>query len=562
MLAAAGAAAACTTIIVTPGASVDGSMYVTHSDDNELMDERLIFVPAMDHGQGTVRDVYCSACALGEYPEYNSFSYPRIVSADRGPGYDTSGYPVTIPLGTIPQIEHTFAYFDGSYGIMNEHQLMIGECTCGAKIQLGPDPDARLFYSSELSRVALERCSTAVEAVRLIGSLIEDYGYYGTGETLLIGDPREAWVMEMACGTMDSTGGLWVAKRVPDGHVFVAANEFRIRDIVPGDPDILYSPNLFEACEARGWWSPGDGDLDWLQAVSLGEYNHPYYSLRRVWRVLSMVAPSLGLSPWVEDGYTRDYPFSVEPDSPLGTRAVMALHRDHYEGTEFDMTLGSAAGPFGYPYRYFGPYDASGDAADPSSPLEGAWERSLSVDYCGFTYVNQGRSWLPDGVGGICWFGPDKPSETCFVPFHCGVSDLPSSYQVCNSAEFSRESAWWAFNFVADLSAFKYSFMRQDIQDLQEEIELREIESVARLDSMTAHMEDAVTIPLLTSWCASNADSVSTVWWGLSETFIVRYDDGYVNSPEHMAHEVGYPHRWLVTTEWVDGPILYTQPEE
>jgi len=562
VLGLAGCATACTTIVVTPAASVDGSTYVTHSDDNELMDERLIFVPAMDHDPGETRNVYCSACALGEYPEYASFSYPRVVCAERGPGYDTQGSPVSIPLGAIPQVPRTFAYFDGSYGIMNEKQLMIGECTCGARIQLGPDPDRRLFYSSELSRVALERCSTAVDAVRLIGGLIEDYGYYGTGETLLLGDPREAWVMEMCCGTMDSTGGLWVARRVPDGQVFVAANEFRIRDIVPGDPDILYGSNLFETCEARGWWNPEDGTLDWLRAVSLGEYNHPYYSLRRVWRVLSMVAPSLGLSPWVEDGYTRDYPFSVEPDTPLDTRAVMALHRDHYEGTEFDMTLGPAAGPFGYPYRYFGPYDASGDVADPDVPLEGAWERSLSVDYCGFTYVNQGRSWLPDPVGGICWFGPDKPAETCFVPFHCGVSGLPSSYQACNTAVFDRESAWWAFNYVADLSAFKYSFMRRDIETLQETIELREMADVAHLDSLACSSDPGEIPGVLAAWCASNADSVVSLWWGLSESLITKYDDGYVNSPEHMAHEVGYPHRWLVTTEWVEGPVRYGRTEE
>ena len=124
-----GVAAACTTIIVTPGASEDGSMYVTHSDDNELSDQRLVFVPAADHEPGSMRPVYCSACALGEFPQYNSFSYPRIVCDERGPTYNTPGYASSVPLGEIPQVEHTYAYFDGSYGIMNEHQLMIGECS-------------------------------------------------------------------------------------------------------------------------------------------------------------------------------------------------------------------------------------------------------------------------------------------------------------------------------------------------------------------------------------------------------------------------------------------------
>ncbi|MBD3276990.1 MAG: dipeptidase [Candidatus Aegiribacteria sp.] len=558
----AGAAFGCTTIAVTPAATVDGSMYVTHSDDNELMDERLIYVPAMDHDPGAERNIYCSACALGEFPQYNSFSYPRLVCSERGPGYDTEDREASIPLGTIPQVVQTYAYFDGSYGIMNEHQLMIGECTCGAKIQLDPEPGKRIFYSSELSRVALERCSTAVEAVQLMGDLIQEYGYYGTGETLLVGDPNEVWVMEMCCGTMDSTGGLWVARRVPDGHLFVAANEFRIRDIDPENPDIMYSDNLFETCEARGWWSPDEGTLDWLRAVSLGEYNHPYYSLRRVWRVLSFAAPSKQFSPWVENGYTRDYPFSVEPDTPLDTRSVMALHRDHYEGTPFDMTMGPAAGPFGYPYRYYGSYDPHGDVGDPNMQLEGAWERPLSVDYCGYLYVNQGRSWLPDRVGGICWFGPDKPSETCFVPFFCGVTNLPSSYQTCNTSQFSRESAWWAFNFVADWAAIKYSYIRRDIQDMQDRIELREIDSVARFATITGEMTDDDVAELLTEWCASNADSVVTAWWDFSEELIVKYDDGYINSPQHMAHEEGYPGRWLETTEWPDGPTHYSPPDD
>lgn len=558
----AGPGIACTTIIVTPGASVDGSMYVTHSDDNELMDERLIYIPAMDYSSGEERNVYCSACALGEFDEYNSFFYPRLVTAERGSGYNTPEYSYSIPLGKVPQVEHTYAYFDGSYGIINEYQLMIGECTCGTKIQLGPEENKRIFYSAELSRIALERCTTSVDAVHLMGSLIDEYGYYGTGETLLIGDPREAWVMEMCCGTMDSTGGLWVAKKVPDGHLFVAANEFRIREIDPDDPDVIYSDNLFETCEARGWWSPDDGTLDWLKAVSLGEYNHPYYSLRRVWRVLSMAAPSLELSPWVENGYTKKYPFSIEPDTPLTTRDVMALHRDHYEGTPFDMTMGVAAGPFGYPYRYYGSYDAQGDVGDPNRVVNGAWERPLSVDYCGFVYVNQGRSWLPDPVGGICWFGPDKPSETCFVPFYCGVSDLPQSYQVCNTAEFSRESAWWAMNFVADWAAIKYSFMRRDIMDMQDEIELREIRSIEHIDNMAVDIDGAERTEMLTEWCSSNADSVVTAWWDFSEDMIVKYDDGFVNSPGHMAHEEGYSQRWLDSTEWVNGPITYADPEE
>ncbi|MDO9509617.1 MAG: C69 family dipeptidase, partial [Thermovirgaceae bacterium] len=215
----------CTTIIVTKGASADGSVMVSHSDDNELMDQRIIRVPAQNHAPGELRPVFCTAAAMGAFPQYNSFTYPRMVTGDRGRGYDTAG-PVSIPLGHIPQVERTYAYFDGSYGIMNEHQLMFGECTNGSKLTPDPEPGKRIFYSAELSRVALERCRTAREAIKVIGELIEEYGYYGTGETLPVGDTMEGWVIEMA-PSPDGVGGLWVAKKVPDGEIFVGANEFR-----------------------------------------------------------------------------------------------------------------------------------------------------------------------------------------------------------------------------------------------------------------------------------------------------------------------------------------------
>ncbi|MGC9366439.1 MAG: dipeptidase [bacterium] len=555
----------CTTILVTAGASEDGSVMVTHADDNELCDERIIYVPAMDHPSGSWRMVYPSAVALGEMPEYNCFLEPRLVCPERGPGYDTPIYPATVPLGSIPQIEHTYSYFDGSYGIINEHQLMIGECTNGAKIQLQAEPGRRIFYSSELSRVALERCKTAREAVLLIGKLIEQYGYYGTGETLLLGDAEEGWVLEMCCGTPDSTGGLWVARRVPHGEVFVAANEFRIRDIDPEDPDLLYSENFFDIIQEMGWWKPEDGTLDWLRAVSLGEYNHPYYSLRRVWRVLTLVAPSSDLSPWVEDGFTRDYPFSIKPDKPLELRDVMNLHRDHYEGTPFDMTKGMAAGPFGFPNRYYGPYDGQGDIGDPDRPLQGAWERPLSVSYCGYVYVNQARSWMPEPWGGICWMGLDRPSETCYIPLYASMNDLPASLQNCNTAEFSRESAWWVFNAVSNWSSLKYSYIREDIKHLQDSIENAEISKVMTIDSISRqYLEQGKSMEELKSYisdqCYVNTEQVVNRWWEFFEQLIVFYDDGYLNSPIRMAQEVGYPQWWIDSVGWSNGPTSYEKP--
>ncbi len=558
LLLAAPAVEGCTTILVTKGASADGSVMISHSDDNDLMDQRIIYVPAQQYAPGSMRPVYCTAAAMGEFPQYNSFVYPRMVTSERGPGYDTPG-PKSVPLGFIPQAKETYAYFDGSYGIMNEHQLMFGECTDGSKVSPDPEPGSRILYSSELSRIALERCRTAREAILLIGSLIEEYGLYGTGETLPVADTEEGWIIEMA-PSPEGKGGLWVAKKVQDGEIFVAANQFRIREVNPDDPDMMFSKNLHEIAQKHGWWKPEDGMLDWLRTVSLGEYNHPYYSLRRVWRVLSLVAPSKNYSPWVEDGFTKDYPFSVAPDKKLTVRDVMRLHRDHYEGTEFDLTKGAAAGPFGYPDRFYGPYDGAGDVGDPKRVLEGAWERPLSVTYCGYVFVAQARSWLPSPVGGRMWLGLDKPSDTVFIPFHIGVNRLPSSVEVCDTTKFSRESAWWTFNFLANYAGLKYSYMHKEIADMQDQLEngfLETLEIVERKAVDLHRTNPAGARAYLTEFAERNTAVTLKEWWNLAEHLIVKYNDGLLTEGGKIGRPLGYPKEWLKTTSWPEGPTSY-----
>ncbi len=543
----------CTTTIVTKGASADGSVIVSHSDDDELGDQRVVYVPAMDHKPGSKRPVYWSANAFG-------YSVRRLVTDDRGPAYNTSDYPKTRILGYIDQVPHTYAYIDGNYGIMNEHQLMIGECTNGSKIELKAKPGKRIFYSAELSRVALERCKTAREAIKLMGNLIDKFGYYGTGETLLVGDKEEGWVFEMSCGTLDGKGGLWVAQKVPDGEMFVAANEFRIRDINPDDSDMLFSKNLFKVAKKRGWWKPEEGKLDWLKAVSFGEYNHPYYSLRRVWSVFNRVKPSAEFSAWVEDGYTRAYPFSVKPDKKLSVRDVMNLHRDHYEGTEFDMTKGLAAGPYGSPYRWVGKYDGAQNNVGSSNKMWGAWERPVSVFYAGYVYVNQARSWLPDEIGGISWVGPDKPYLTCFVPFYVGMTDLPASYQSGKTTVYSRDTAWWAFNFVANWAELKFNYMKKDILAKQKELESKEFKESKAVDrkALALYKKDPkLAQKYLTEYSSNNAADVLKQWWELADKLIVKYDDGYVEEKEGKRETVGYPKRWLKKVGYDKGPIDY-----
>lgn len=552
----------CTTMIATPGATADGSMLVAHSDDDELGDQRLIYVP--------------SKVQKGERTIYSDFlEYPRIVTDDRGPGYDTGGEK-TKPLAHIPyeeiwkllgrKQERSFAYFDGNYGIMNEKNLMMGECTNGANFEPDAMPEAkngkpqRIFYSSELSRIALENCATAREAVKLMGALIDEYGFFSTGETLLVGDENEAWVFEMCALPDKRHHSAWVAKRVPDGEYFVAANTFRIRDVIKNDPDnFLYSEHLIPGLKKVGWWDEKkQGTIDWLRAVSPGEYNHPYYSLRRIWRAMDRVNPDLGLSPWVKDTYTRYYPFSIKPKTKLTTLDVFSLYRDHYEGTEFDLTKGVAAGPYGDPHRFVGPYDGNQNNVDKNKKFYGAWERAISVFYQGYTFVCQTRPDAPEMTKGVLWFGPDVSYTTCFTPFFSKMANLPNSYQSVDPKKYAPYSAWWQFNLLGNWSRLNYQRMTQvDIIPVQKKLENEAYAGMLAMDEAVAGKSETQARKLITEFSTRVADNTVNRWRELTYKLIGKYSDGYINVPGKSAIPIGYPAQWLNRTDYENGPTSY-----
>lgn len=556
-------AGACTTSVVTPGASADGSMLVSHSDDCHLLDMSVVFVPAKDWPKGSERPVYASAVAVEELPEFNAFFVPRIVDADRAPAYAHAGEKQSIPVGFIPQVEHTYAYLDANYGIINEHGLMFGECTNGSFVTNAPEKGKRLFYSSELSRVALERCTTARKAVELMGWLVETYGYYGTGETLPVADAKEAWIFEVA-PSPEGTGGLWVAQRVPDGEFWVAANRFSIRDLIPNNPDQMWGKDVVAIIEKAGWRSPKDTSqpVDWLCSVSHGEYSHPYYSLRRIWRALSLAAPSANLSPWVENGITRAYPFSIKPDKKMSLVDLQNIHRDHYEGTEFDLTQGVAAGPFNSPERYLGPYDAQGDVDDPGKKYAGAWERPISMQYTGYTFICQHKPNLPTAIASTLWMALDRPAESVFVPL--AVGPLPESYQVTDTRRFSWDEAWWMYNLVGNYAQLKYSYIIEDIKERANKHEEsgRALQESMDKDLATLADKDAVQAQALrVERFNAHATAGMEDWRRLFEHLVGKYAQGLVNTPEKMANAVGYTQEWLDATDYSYGPTGYEKPK-
>ncbi|RHY40746.1 hypothetical protein DYB30_006128 [Aphanomyces astaci] len=318
----------------------------------------------MTHAPGAMRDVLLFA---SQYPLGNA----------RGSGYardrldPLSGFTNwtdTVPIAQIPQVNTTYGYLEGVYGIMNDQQLAMGESTCGAKFYAKPvgHGGAAYFDVTELTRLALERTATARAAIALMGQLAETYGYYGmfwddsnvgadpascAGEALTIADATgDAWMFHIL---PDDTGtsAVWVAQRVPDTHITAVANEFVIHSVDLADSDnFMGSANMHEIASRHGFWDPAT-EFDFAVAFGAKPSGWQYGITRRVWRVLTLANPHLDLSP-LTDGYATTYPFSVQVAQPLAAADLMRFHRDHYENTPYDLTQGPAAGPYGNPNRY------------------------------------------------------------------------------------------------------------------------------------------------------------------------------------------------------------------
>ncbi|RHX98771.1 hypothetical protein DYB25_011454 [Aphanomyces astaci] len=394
----------CTAILVGAKASATGSPMTTQTNDCGDCDFRLVKVPAKDHAPGSRRPVIL----VGQpYPRYGNHHCGHlrgcvlmvnqlvVVGEDRGPVYTKANldkslftWTDTPAIGSIPQVNHTFGYVEGVYGIMNEHQLGIGESTCTSKLWTKPVSQGgkALLDITELSRIALERSKTAREAIVLMGSLAEQYGYYGAawdtpeiamdeaGEALTVTDPKEGWMFHILPDD-SGTSAVWVAQRVPDDHLAAIGNQFVIHHInITDTANFLASTNVYDVAKRNGFWDE-DTEFDFTAAYAPKQPNQ-YSMTRRVWRVLSLANSTIGLNPFT-DAFATDYPFSVQPDAALTPADLMRFQRDHYEGTPFDLTQGLAAGPYGDPNRYSPGQVAPG----------GSFERSISVYKATYSYV-------------------------------------------------------------------------------------------------------------------------------------------------------------------------------
>jgi dipeptidase len=428
-------------------------------------------------------------------------------------------------------------------GLINEHQLAIGETTFGGRPEL-VNKDA-MFHYYPLMLITLQRAKTAREAIDVMTSLVEKYGYCSEGESISIADKKEVWLLEIVGTGQGGKGAVWVAIRIPDGMVCAHANMSRIREFPLDDPEnVRYSKNVISFAVEKGYYNPkSKKPFSFSEAYNPPTEEQVRYSSRRVWSIFRRIAPSLNLSPDYSSNKknTKPYALYIKPDRKLDVRDVIELHRDHYEGTPFDMTKDVTAGPFGAPDRWR-PMKWEVDGK------KYAWERPIATQQAGFVHVTQSRGHIPDEIGGVYWYGMDNPYTCFFAPFYTTITELPKSYTTGRLQQFSRDSAWWAFNFVANYANLRWSYMIKDIQKVQKEIEdvLFGLQPAVETAAMALLKKNPELIEkYLTNYCVSSAEINIDKWWRLADFLVTKYNDGYIQNEKGRPQEIGYPAEWL-----------------
>lgn len=522
----------CTVIGVGKLASADGSVITSHTDC--CSECRIQVVPGRTYPKGALAPVHWGMVYFGAEDGRKALPLGDFGKV----------------IGHIPQVERTFTYFHTGYSQMNERQLAIGESTCSQRPELNVnfvEGITRQIMTIEQAQVfALERCSTAREAVRLIASLIETYGFLpscGGSEALCIADPGELWVMEIFSVGLKwrpesgQPGAIWAARRVPDDHVVVIANHVRLREIDPKDPDVLVSPNYLQEAVDRGWYDPDEGrPFIWQDAYS------PLIregSLSRMWLIYNTIAPSL--KAWPKRSL-RDpagpgtlyaqpiegaafYPFSVKPEKKLSVQDVIAFQRSVFEDTIYDMTWDPA-----WMVPGAGGKAEKSPMATPFLP--GDMEKIMRIRHHrtiatqGYGMVAQLRSWLPDAVGGVYWFYVDNPYVSAYVPVYAGVTDVSPLYKTYDYNEFSEDSARWAVDFVEKLMLLRWQSAVKDLKEARDPVENGFFSGQAEVDQKAAELlqkDQARAAEYLTDLTISRMERIVQLFRDLRKKLLTKY---------------------------------------
>lgn len=510
-IAAAGvytSAIACTSLLVGKKASTDGSTFISYAADSHVLYGALAHQPAADHKPGSMREIR---------------------------DWDDGTYH-----GQIPEVAHTYSVI----GNMNEHQLSITESTFGGRSEL-VDTTGIMDYGS-LIYVTLQRARTAREAIKVMTDLVANYGYCSGGESFSIADPNEIWVMELIGKGGKSKGAVWVAIRIPDDCISGHANQSRIHTFPLNDKEnCIYSKDVITFARKMGYFSGKDSEFSFANAYNPADFGGLRGCDARVWSWFNRYKS--GMNKYLPFLYGKKdaevMPLYVRPDRKVSVRDVQNMMRDHFEGTPFDMTKDPGAKIlYDVPYRWR-PMTFKVDGVEYTN------ERAIATQQTGFVLVSQMRSWLPDAIGGIHWFGVDDANTAVFVPMYCCMTTIPKSYsfETADLYNFSTESAFWVNNWVANQAYSRYSYMIKDIRKVQNEIEDSFANRQASLEAEALALykqEPAKAVAMLNEYSNNEAQKATARYLNLAQYLLVKYLDGNMKREKDGKFErskTGYP---------------------
>ena len=512
-------ASACTNFLLTKSTTKDGSTMVTYSADSHVLYGELYHWPAGTWPAGTMLDVY---------------------------DWDSGKF-----MGKIPQAAQTF----NVVGNMNEHQLAIAETTFGGRSELHHQEGAIIDYGS-LIYITLQRAKTAREAIAVMTDLVAKYGYASEGESFSISDPNEVWIMEMIGKGEGEKGAVWVARMVPDGYVCAHANQARIttfplegRTSISSDnmkklynPDVttVYSKDVISFAKQKGFY-PQDGknaDFSFSDSYAPVDFSGARACEIRVWAFFNAInsdmaqyweyAKGTGIKRDAKGYATNRMPLWVKPNRKVDVLEVMDFMRDHLEGTELDMSKDPGAGPYECPYRWR-PMTFEVDGK------KYVHERAAATQQTGFTFVSQSRSWLPDAIGGILWFGVDDAASTVYFPMYTCSTKVPYAFAVGNGSmmEFTNKAAFWVFNQVTNFAYTRYNVIHPDIRKKQKALETQYLTFVQMTDAGASGMlaqNPQATVEFLTEFSCNTGNQLVDTWRDFYGYLFARYMDGNIKT--------------------------------
>lgn len=431
--------------------------------------------------------------------------------------WDTHKY-----LGQIEQARQTYNVI----GNINEYQVTIAETTFGGRPEL-VDTTAVIDYGS-LIYLGLQRSRTAREAIKVMTELVQQYGYYSSGESFTIADPNEIWIMEMIGKGPGIRGAVWVAVRVPDDCISAHANQSRIHTFDMEDKNnCMYAPDVISFAREKGYFNGINKDFSFANAYAPLDFGARRFCEARVWSYFNMFTDQgANYLPYIQGKTNEPMPLFVKANRKISVRDVQNAMRDHYEGTALDITKDFGAGPYHTPYRL--------------SPLtfkvndqEYFNERPISTQQTGWVFVSQMRANKPDAIGGVLWFGTDDANMTVFTPVYCCTDKVPDCYAAngADYATFSWNSAFWIFNWVSNMVYPRYSLMIEDVRAVQRNLEDTYAQSQEAIEATAAKLyekDPAQAKAFLANYTSAMAQGAFDSWKRLGEFLVVKYNDGVV----------------------------------